>query len=149
MSDHAGAAKRRRERRLRSWLQHERMTVAMVLSEALHHSAQKVEVATHDALRGLKADRTREGEVREPHDALRGQKRPPPGTRPAPLVEVAAPEVLEAARAPYLLRSVRGWGAHCGQGCSLHLQIIGQVCCVTGYAYAGCCCFPMRFHAVV
>ena len=29
MSDHAGAAKWRRERRLRSWLRHERMTVAV------------------------------------------------------------------------------------------------------------------------
>ena len=29
MSDHAGAAKNRRERRLRAWLRHERMTVAM------------------------------------------------------------------------------------------------------------------------
>ena len=33
-----GAAARRRERRLRSWLRHERQTVAMVLAEACHHS---------------------------------------------------------------------------------------------------------------
>ena len=33
------AAQRRRERRLRSMLRHERMTVAMVLAEKLHHSS--------------------------------------------------------------------------------------------------------------
>ena len=34
-----GAARRRRERRLRSWLKHERLTVAMALAEASHHTA--------------------------------------------------------------------------------------------------------------
>ena len=34
-----GAAQRSRERRLRSWLRHERQTVAMVLAEACHHSS--------------------------------------------------------------------------------------------------------------
>ena len=33
-----GAARRRRERRLRSWLKHERMTVAVALAEASHHT---------------------------------------------------------------------------------------------------------------
>ena len=33
-----GAAKRRRERRLREWL-HERMTVAMALAESNNHAA--------------------------------------------------------------------------------------------------------------
>ena len=33
-----GAARRRRERRLRSWLKHERQTVRMVLAETFHHS---------------------------------------------------------------------------------------------------------------
>ena len=32
-----GAAKRRRERRQRSWLKHERQTVRMVLAETFHH----------------------------------------------------------------------------------------------------------------
>ena len=49
--------------------------VAMELATALHHSAQRVEVP-------------REGEVREQHYGLRAQKRPLPGTRPAPLLEV-------------------------------------------------------------
>ena len=35
----AGAAMRRRQRRLRSWLRHERMTVAMTLAEMTHHTA--------------------------------------------------------------------------------------------------------------
>ena len=36
-----GSARRRRERRLRSMLRHERMSVAMALAEKLHHSAQQ------------------------------------------------------------------------------------------------------------
>ena len=34
----SGAARRRRERWLRSWLKHERQTVRMVLAETFHHS---------------------------------------------------------------------------------------------------------------
>ena len=55
-----GAAKRRRERRLRQWQRHERMTVAMAVAEATHHSAprrqktataiwEEVEQDTYDA----------------------------------------------------------------------------------------------------
>ena len=40
-----GSARRRRERRLRSMLRHERMSVAMALAEKLHHSAQRPEMA--------------------------------------------------------------------------------------------------------
>ena len=36
--EYDGAAKRRRERRLRSWVKHERQTVAMALAKALHHT---------------------------------------------------------------------------------------------------------------
>ena len=36
----AGAAQRRRQRRLHSWLRHERMTVAMALAESTHHSSR-------------------------------------------------------------------------------------------------------------
>ena len=36
----SGAAQRRRQRRLRSMLRHERMSVAMALAEMLHHSSQ-------------------------------------------------------------------------------------------------------------
>ena len=38
--EHAGAAKRRRERRLRQFLRHEGLTVAMVLSEKKHHTSR-------------------------------------------------------------------------------------------------------------
>ena len=53
----AGAAMRRRERRLRSWAKHERMTVAMALAENLHHSRQKVEGDEHDGPRAQKTAR--------------------------------------------------------------------------------------------
>ena len=36
---------RRRERRLRSMLRHERMAVAMALAESTHHSAQRLKTA--------------------------------------------------------------------------------------------------------
>ena len=35
------SARRRRERRLRSWAKHERLSVAMALAEKLHHSANR------------------------------------------------------------------------------------------------------------
>ena len=35
-----GAAQRRRQRRLRSWLRHQRMTVSMALAESTHHSSR-------------------------------------------------------------------------------------------------------------
>ena len=66
-----GAAWRRRQRRLRSMLRHERQTVAMSLAESLHHSAQRPEKA-----------RAREVEEQDQDEALRRQKAPPPGKRP-------------------------------------------------------------------
>ena len=59
--DTATAAARRRQRRLRSWLQHERMTVAMTLAEKLHHTS-----------RGQKFARVREEVVHDAHDTLWG-----------------------------------------------------------------------------
>ena len=56
-NERVGAAKRRRERRLRSWAKHERMTVAMALVENLHHSRQKVEGGEHDGPRAQKTAR--------------------------------------------------------------------------------------------
>ena len=70
-----GAAKRRRKRRLRSWLRHERMTVAMTLAEVTHHTAP----------RGQKTARAR-GEERDVLYYAKGLMTPPP-TRPTPLVE--------------------------------------------------------------
>ena len=56
-------ARRRRERRLRSWAKHERLSVAMALAEKLHHSANRTvlpkeeEVEQDYALRGQKPAR--------------------------------------------------------------------------------------------
>ena len=83
MSDRAGgAAWRRRERRLRSWAKHERLTVAMALAEAFHHSAPW----RQDTARAM------EGVEGEANDVPRHQKPPPAGTRPAPLDEVTVPQ---------------------------------------------------------
>ena len=89
MADRGGAAKRRRERRLRSWLRHERMTVAAELSAALHHSRDGGQVM-YDGLRAQKTDSAADGEevVHDAHDALRGQKTPPPGVRPGSLCDL-------------------------------------------------------------
>ena len=79
----------------------------MALSAALHHS-RGVGPELHEASRGPKTDRAVEEEVREVNDALEGQKRPPPGERPAPLPEVAGPQAAVtvgyvAAEAPSLV----------------------------------------------
>ena len=64
-----GSARRRRERRLRSMLRHERMSVAMALAAATHHSAQRGEWRDlHEAPRG---QRTASAEAT--YDALRSQ----------------------------------------------------------------------------
>ena len=60
-----GAAMRRRQRRLRQFLRHERLTVAMALAEKMHHTS-----------RGQKTARARE-EEREMHYAM-GQTTPSP-----------------------------------------------------------------------
>ena len=60
-------ARRRRERRLRSWAKQERLSVAMALAEKLHHSAnrtvlpKKEEVGHHYAPRGQKPARAGPG----------------------------------------------------------------------------------------
>ena len=86
----ATAAARRRQRRLRSWLRHERMTVAMTLAEMAHHTAP----------RGPKMARVGEEVVQDVHEALRGQKTPPPGKRPAALRESGPQLVAEHAGCP-------------------------------------------------
>ena len=69
-----GSALRRRQRRLRQWHRHERMTVAMALAEATHHAAP----------RGPKTARAGEGVE---HEQLRAQKPPLPGVRPGSLFD--------------------------------------------------------------
>ena len=92
-AEDAGIAKRRRERRLRQFLRHERLTVAMLLAKIQHHAAP----------RGQNMARSR-GEESELNNAT-GQKTPPPratstvyfslddhgdalAARPTPLAEV-------------------------------------------------------------
>ena len=59
---HVGSARRRRERRLRSFLRHERMTVRMELAAALHHS-RDVGSGKNDGLRAQKTVNSREDAV--------------------------------------------------------------------------------------
>ena len=51
------SARRRRERRLRSWAKHERMSIAIALAENLHHSRQKEEGNASDGPRAQKSAR--------------------------------------------------------------------------------------------
>ena len=90
---------RRRQRRLRSWLRHERQTVAMELAAALHHS-RDVGPGTHAGLRAQKAASSREEAGVETHHALRGLKTLPPGMRPEQLPEAPGPQRCD--------RTVRG-----------------------------------------
>ena len=87
-----GSARRRRERRLRSMLRHERMSVAMALAESTHHSAP----------RGQKTARAG-GEAR---DALHGHVPEAPlpqgrivrhvvGHLPAPSLDVPVPQMVD------------------------------------------------------
>ena len=68
MAEHAGAARRQRERRLRPVLRHERMPVALFVAESTQHAAS----------RGQKMARTREEVEAEQHEASRRQEPPPP-----------------------------------------------------------------------
>ena len=63
------SARRRRERRLLSWLRHERLTLAMAVAEATHHSSRGQRPATV----------IREVEDHEQYEAPWRQKAPPLG----------------------------------------------------------------------
>ena len=92
-----GSARRRRERRLRSWWRHEAQSVAAALATAQHHSFERKKAVEHV------------GRVVEEgtNTALRGQMAPPPGTalftlydeedaggmRPGALPELPEPQV--------------------------------------------------------
>ena len=90
----AGPARRRRERRLRLTLRHERVSVAMALAEKLHHSAcrsvplkeELVEHVQHKSPRGQKAASGREAEFFDVFGEELGGGRPPPEP------EVAGPQ---------------------------------------------------------
>ena len=88
------AAKRRRERRLRSWWRHEAQSVRAAVATVLHHSCD-VGRESYNVPRHQKMATAREEVVNKPHDALRGLTTPPPGERPALLVEVQPQECVE------------------------------------------------------
>ena len=91
MAERVGAAKRRRQRRLRSWAKHERMTVAMALAENLHHSRQKVEGDEHEGPRAQKTARVSgalPGVLTEP-ESQGGAATVGYVAAPGPLLEVA------------------------------------------------------------
>ena len=104
-----GSARRRRERRLRSMLRHERMSVAMAVAEKLHHSAYRsvplkeelVEHEKYDALRGQKTASGREAtyctsKTSVARDtaffSLYDEEDAVWGTRPTGLVELRGPQ---------------------------------------------------------
>ena len=91
-----GSAMRRRKPQLRAWRRHVKMTVAMRLATALHHSAQPA---------GPVVVGSSEGEVRETYDALRRLKAPLPGKRKGQGAAVTGGYV--AAGAPLLRRRQR------------------------------------------
>ena len=97
-------------------LRHEQQSIRMALATAMHHSF-KVHTENGAPRSQTTATRAREGEVHEQHDGLRAQKRPLPATRPAPLAEVAGPQVraatvgyVAAAGAPLLVVPSLGGG---------------------------------------
>ena len=98
----AGAAKRRRDRRLRAWHRHVRTTVAMELATALHHSAQRVEVP-REGVEGVQLYAPR-----RPKPPLPGKR---PGLPPEPEPQVRAATVgYVAAAGPLLVPPVLGGG---------------------------------------
>ena len=70
----SGAARRRRDRMLRSWQRHVRQSIKLVLAERLHHS--------HDA------------KCTGPTASVEATKLPQ-GARPGPLVSASGPQVLD------------------------------------------------------
>ena len=95
-------------------LRHEQQSIRMALATVMHHSI-KVHTENGAPRSQTTATRAREGEVHEQHDGPRAQKRPLPGTRPAPPSEVTEPQGAAAtggyvaAGAPLLaVSSLRG-----------------------------------------
>ena len=108
--DGTSSARRRRERRLRSWLRHERMTVAMALAEAHHHSAPKVGAFSHVVPRELKtasAVAARPGCLQDPEPQGRAVTvgyvaAPVPSVTP-PALAVPAAEAVDSRALTFLL----------------------------------------------
>ena len=104
-----GAAKRRRERRLRSWLRHDWMTVAAELSAALQHSRDGGQVS-HVGVRAQNMDSSwggrRPGVPEDPGPPQLGVERAacPRSTGLPPLLGLCGGEVHDATLVKFLLR---------------------------------------------
>ena len=88
----SGAAKRRWQRRLRSWLRHERMTVAMALAERTHHSSRGQTIA-RAGVWGREMNYT--ATIRDsptPQPELFSLEKEPGGMRPDGLFAVSGPQ---------------------------------------------------------
>ena len=91
-----GAARRRRERSLRSSWRHEQLSVAVALAAATHHSAQQ-----YGAPRSQKtATRATEVEEHEKNEAPRRLEPPPPGERPGLPLEHGPQRVIALCDTP-------------------------------------------------
>ena len=90
----AGAAMRRRQRRVHSWLRHKRTTAAMVLAEMTYHTAPKG--AEDGQGRGGGERVEPQGEVPEDSSSPAGahslHEEEPGGRRPASLAEPPGPQ---------------------------------------------------------
>ena len=117
-----GSARRRRERRLRSWLRHEQQSIAAVLATVTHHSFDKLGTASGVPRNRKTATRAGKGEEYETHFTAKFRKTPLPqtaatkyypmtddeggelsaGVRPAPLEEGRPQEKLQVFTCPSL-----------------------------------------------
>ena len=93
--DAAGSsARRRRERRLRSFWRHEKLAIQMALSEAMHHSAPRgAWHVSNAALRGHKPDRAGDAAGTEFYARSEVDELPAAGVRPPSLGELSGPAV--------------------------------------------------------
>ena len=118
-----GSARRRRKRRLRSWLRHERMTVRMELAAALHHAAFK---GARDARRFTKPE---DGQLQGGSGVLRG-------LQPTGLVEPRGP--LEG-----VLQDTVGTPTRSVPSCRFSMLL----CCRWGTSCRTSCNFFSTFNA--
>ena len=129
----SGAAQRRRQRRVRSWLRHERMTVAMALAESTHHSSRGQTIA-RAGVWGHELNYT--ATVRNPP--------PPPAGALHPLrrraLQVAATDRMPTLSGP----QSAGSAAHCGPDCRRRSWVADARCsCAADSGTAGGCA-PVR-----
>ena len=154
--DAAGSsARRRRERRLRSFWRHEKLAIQMALSEAMHHSAPRgAWHVSNAALRGQKPDRAGDAAGTEFYAMSEVDELPAAGVRPPSLGEPPGPavkvgRVLQpgAFELPSLDVSSAADGGPVG-GCFGVLQHVGPCCCRAGYRSAqGCESTPCCSHS--